>query len=69
MLGSAGLVTEGSTRLGPGLRTNTNGVLMENQIRAPERCGMATTEVEPGGPSGMVQLTARGVCGDVGEGG
>lgn len=61
------LLTEGSTRPGPGLRRNVRVSLTENQIRAPASCGIVTVVDEPGAPSGMLQLTANDWPSEEGE--
>ena len=62
MFGSDGLVTEGSTRAGPGLSVNVSGVPIENQMRAPARCGMVIdVAAPPDAFSGMEQSAASGL--------
>ena len=62
MLGSDGLVTDGSTSAGPGLSRNVSGLPMENHSRAPARCGtVIVTGAPPGAFSGMAQSTASGL--------
>ena len=73
MFGSEGLKAEGSTKAalelpgGPGLRRKVNGVPMENQIRPPAICGITTCLVDPGAPSTIAQLTAKGAPVEEGE--
>ena len=59
MLGSEGLVTDGSTSAGPGLRRKVNVPSTENQIRLPARWGTVTVVVLPGAPRGMAQSWLR----------
>lgn len=69
MFGSDGLVTEGSTSAGPGLRRKVSVPPTENQTRLPARWGTVTVVVVPGAPRGMAQswLRAEPVAeGDVG---
>ena len=71
MLGSDGLVTDGSTRAGPGLSRNVIGAPMENQRRAPARCGtVMVTGAPPDALSGMAQSAPSGLpvlAGDAGK--
>ncbi len=60
MLGSDGLVTDGSTRAGPGLSRKVKVLSTENQIRLPARWGTVTVTVLPGAPSGIAQFSVRG---------
>ncbi len=70
MLGSDGLLTDGSTSPGPGLSRNVSGVPMENQSRAPASCGtVIVTGAPPDAFSGMAQSTASGVPAADGEDG
>ena len=39
-------MTDGSTRVGPGLRRNTSGTSIENQMRPPAMRGMVTVREE-----------------------
>ena len=59
MFGSEGLVTDGSTRAGPGLRRKVSVPSTENQIRLPARWGTVTVVVLPGAPRGMAQSWLR----------
>lgn len=67
MLGSVGLVTEGSTIAGPGLRRKVRVLSTENQMRLPARWGTVTVTVLPGGPRGIAQFLARGEPVEEGE--
>ena len=69
IFGSEVLLTDGSTRPGPGLSRKVRGLLTENQIRAPASCGMVTILVFPGAPRAMAQLTAKGLPFEEGEAG
>ena len=59
MFGSDGLVTDGSTSAGPGLRRKVKVPSTENQIRLPARWGTVTVVVLPGAPRGMAQSWVR----------
>src|SRR5690242_8610809 len=62
MLGSDGLVTDGSTNPGPGLSRNVSGVPIENHSRAPASCGtVIVTGEAPEAFSGIAQSTASGL--------
>lgn len=67
MLGSVGLVTEGSTRAGPGLRRKVRVLSAENQMRPPAMWGIVTVTVLPGGPRGIAQFLAKGEPVEEGE--
>ena len=70
MLGSEGLVTDGSTRAGPGLSRNVIGAPMDSQSRAPARCGtVMVTGAPPEALSGMAQSAPSGLPGPAGEAG
>lgn len=51
VFGSEGLVTDGSTSAGPGLRRKVKVPSTENQIRLPARWGTVTVVVLPGAPT------------------
>ena len=59
MFGSEGLVTDGSTSAGPGLRRKVKVPSTENQIRPPARWGTVTVVVLPGAPRGIAQPWLR----------
>ena len=67
MFGSEGLVTEGSTRAGPGLSKKVRVLSIENQMRLPARWGTVTVTVLPGGPNRIAQSSARAAPVDDGE--
>ena len=67
MFGSEGLVTEGSTRAGPGLSKKVSVLSTENQMRLPARWGTVTVTVLPGAPNGIAQSSARAAPVDDGE--
>lgn len=59
VFGSEGLLTDGSTSAGPGLRRKVRVPSTENQIRLPARWGTVTVVVVPGAPRGMAQSWLR----------
>ena len=63
------MLTDGSTRPGPGFKRNVSLSFTQNQMRPPAMCGMVTRLDVPGGPSGMLQSTAKGVPVEAGEAG
>ena len=67
MFGSEALVTEGSTRAGPGLSKKVRVLSTENQMRLPARWGTVTVTVLPGAPSEIAQSLAREAPVDDGE--
>ena len=69
IFGSEGLVTEGSTRAGPGLSKKVRVLSTENQMRLPARWGIVTATVLPGAPNGIAQFLARAAPVDDGEAG
>ena len=59
IFGSVGLVTEGSTSAGPGLRRKVKVPSTENQMRLPAKWGTVTVVVLPGAPRGIAQSRLR----------
>src|ERR1700753_1663925 len=61
MLASDGLVTDASTRARPGFSGKVSGDPIENQIRAPARCGIVIgLAAPPEAVSGIAQFTGTG---------